>query len=188
MLNGGHRGQRYPRWFIRLVFWDQTHDSDSDITIGIEIASDDPDDTSVARASTYLRDAPRNLDNVIAAILDLVDRLHDTVSARPKELALVGESCQQFAAKDLCMTSGYSGFGTDFIAGLWISKRLWQRFLPAGARLGQLTTYSGNDIEQQCRHALGEHSAATRPRHMFRDLNDRMFPSDRCIAEQIIAD
>ena len=157
------------------------HDSDflgseiesqsSDLEVDVEqLCPRCEDDTSRDDA---LRDVIRTIPIAVQRILE-----DDSLAVMQSNLRARGRC-------NYVLTSVFTGFGTDLVAGVWTLDEVREQMLGDTER-GVTVVYSITDFGDLQQYAIKEHSHHTKPRHRFRDILTRLFNGDREDIQRIL--
>ena len=132
--------------------------------------SSDSDVSCSTVANSQLEDGPTTLEGVLSVVKD---RISDIVSKMEPAMA---EELRGFLQQDIVLTSVFSGAGTFEIAAVHAVKWLKSSLNVTG---GSVICYASTELSPIAHQVLAAHLPATRPKHRFGDILERLYPTDR---------
>ena len=155
-------------------------DVDSNASIDIEVEQDDPDLSSLSRR------APASLLGQVSLLDHTVDRLHKRV-VNNNDWSDTREACVKFAGSPLVLTSVYTGAGGFEVGANWVYLAMQKAFLGSSSgHCPRITFYSACEVAPLPMQFITEHAPQIRPRHLQKDVLDRLFESNRARVTTIL--
>ena len=149
----------------------------------VEVEQDDPDVTSLSNSH---HPEPESLLSQVGLLDATVDRLHRFVGGNP-DWTDVQNACENFARRPVVVTTVYTGAGGFEVGSNWVHASMQQCFQKCDrANSSRIIFYSGCEVAASPMQFIAEHVPEIRPRHLQKDLLDRLFASNRAKVTAIL--
>lgn len=138
---------------------------------------EEPTRASTRRRQRQYGAGPGDLAGVLLLLRTLCFQL--VASAREAGYQDVIDSLALLCMQGWLVTSTYSGMGTFEIAAAIIMDSLIDALGLERAACVGLVCYSACEVAAHCQTVLKQHPSCSRPKHLFRNILDRLMPQDR---------